>query len=184
MVVAEGREEAGAGRERSSERRWRWRAAEWLLLRASEREGESASKGARLAAGTEADAVGRSWWPTRARLSRRMLATRWPSSAGSPRRHSTAVRARTRCGRERGEGGGRGAGIPGWLRWLGRLVGAGPPVNSPLSLFLILFFPKSLNEIFEAFTNLFRGWSKKRKCSPQNSLQLCVKLKSQIPNRI
>jgi len=27
----------------------------------------------------------------------------------------------------------------GWLRWLGRLVGAGPPGNSPLSLFLKLF---------------------------------------------
>ena len=30
----------------------------------------------------------------------------------------------------------------GWLRWLGRLVGAGPPVNSPL-LFFNLFSPNS-----------------------------------------
>jgi len=29
----------------------------------------------------------------------------------------------------------------GWLRCLGRLVGAGPPVNSPLPFFLKLFFP-------------------------------------------
>ena len=57
-VLADGREEAEAGREKSFERRWQWRAAARLLLRASEREGESASRGARLAAGTEADAAG------------------------------------------------------------------------------------------------------------------------------
>ena len=57
LAVADGREEAGAGRERSSERRRRWRAAERLLLRASEREGDSASRGTRLAAGTETDAA-------------------------------------------------------------------------------------------------------------------------------
>ena len=63
----------------------------------------------------------------------------------------------TRRRHERGEGGTVGAGRPGRLHWLGRLVGAGPPVNSPPFLFLNLFFPKSLNEIFEAFANFFRG---------------------------
>jgi len=37
----------------------------------------------------------------------------------------------TRRGRERGEGESVGAGRPGRLCWLGRLVGTGPPVNSP-----------------------------------------------------
>jgi len=67
------------------------------------------------------------------------------------------LRAWTRRGREREEGGSTGARRPGRLRWLGRLVGAGPPVNSPPFFFLNLFFPKSLNEIFEAFANFFRG---------------------------
>jgi len=137
-----------------------------------------------MAAGTEADATVRSWWPTRARPSRRMRATRRPSSAGSPRRHGSAVHARTRRGRERGERGGRGAGWLGWLRWLGWLVGAGPPVNSPPFSFFKLFFSKSLNEIFEAFAKLFRSWSKKNKCYPPNPLQLCFKMQIQIPNRI
>jgi hypothetical protein len=68
-------------------------------------EGESASGGAQMAAGAMADAAGRSWWPTRARPGCRMLATRRPSSAGSPRRRGAAVRARTRRGHERGDGG-------------------------------------------------------------------------------
>jgi hypothetical protein len=37
-------------------------------------------------------------------------------------------------------GGGRGAVGLGWLRWLGRLVGAGPPVNSSPFLFFLKFF--------------------------------------------
>jgi len=57
-----------------------------------------------MAARAEAGAAGRSWWPTRACPGDRMLATRQPSSAGSPRRRGTAVLARTRRGRERGEG--------------------------------------------------------------------------------
>ena len=48
-------------------------------------------------------------------------------------------RAWTRRGRERVEGGSAGAGRP------GRLVGAGPPVNNPLSLFFKFIFPKKLN---------------------------------------
>jgi len=74
-----------------------------LLLRASEREGERASGGARLAAGKEAGAVGRTWWPTRVRPPRLMRATRQPNAAGVPRRHGAAVRARGR-----GAGAGRG----------------------------------------------------------------------------
>jgi len=89
------------------------------------------------------------------------------------RRPDTVGRARGAAVAERGEGGGRGAGRPGWLRWLGRLVGTGPLVNSPLSLFLNLFFPKSLNETFEAFAYLFRSCGKKKNCSPPNFLQLC-----------
>jgi len=49
--------------------------------------GGSTSGGAQMAAGAEADAAGRSWWPTRARPSCRMLATRRPGSAGAPWRH-------------------------------------------------------------------------------------------------
>ena len=138
LVVADGREEAGAGREKSSERWRRWRTAVRLLLRASEREGGSARRGARLAAGTEADAAGRTWWPTRARPSRRMRATRRPSSAASPRRGRP--RAWTRRGHERDERGSTGAGRPGQLRWLGRLVGAGPLVNSPPFPFFYNYF--------------------------------------------
>ena len=32
----------------------------------------------------------------------------------------------------------------GWLRWLGRLVGAGPPVNSSPFSFFLIYFPKKL----------------------------------------
>ena len=94
LVVADGREEAGAGGEESSERRQQWRVAVRLLLRAGERKSERASGGVRLAAGAKADGAGHTSWPTRARPSRRMCATLRPSSAGSPRRHGAVVRAR------------------------------------------------------------------------------------------
>jgi len=42
--------------------------------------------------------AGRSWWPTRARLGCRMLPTRWPSSAGTPRRHGTGAGKGTSAG--------------------------------------------------------------------------------------
>ena len=48
----------------------------------------------------------------------------------------TRSSARRAAVSEREVEGDAGAGRPGQLRWLGRLVGAGPPVNSPLSLFL------------------------------------------------
>ena len=70
--------------------------------RARARERERRSWQAQMAARTEADAAGRTWWPTRARPSRRMRATRRPSSAGVPRRRGAAVRA---CGRGAGAGG-------------------------------------------------------------------------------
>ena len=38
LVVADGREEAGATGKKSSEHRWQWRAAVRLLLRAGKRE--------------------------------------------------------------------------------------------------------------------------------------------------
>jgi len=113
LVLADGKEEAGAGGGESSERRRRWQTAVRLLLRASEREGESASRRARLVAGTEADAAGRTWWPTRARPSRRMRATRRPCSAGVPRRRGAAVRVR-------GHGAGTSAGGLGRLRPVGQ----------------------------------------------------------------
>jgi len=153
-VVVERTEEARAGRERSSERRRRCRAAERQLLRASERVGESTSRAARLAAGTEADAAGHSWWPTRARPSCRMLATRRPSSAGSPRRHSAAVRAWTRRGRECGERGERGRAGP--------ASASGPevrpwPASAPLSFFYFFEFLFSILVLnsFGLFKNPF-----------------------------
>jgi len=85
---------------------------------ARERESESARGGARLAAGAKADAAGRTWWPTRARPSRRMRATWRPSSAGVPRRRGAAVRVH---GRGAGAGAGKGASAGG----LGRLRPAG-----------------------------------------------------------
>jgi hypothetical protein len=45
---------------------------------------------------------------------------------------------------EREEEGDVGAGRLGRLRWLGRLVGAGPLVNSPLFHFFKFLFPKKL----------------------------------------
>jgi len=93
--------------------------------------GESASGGAQMAAEAEADAAGRSWWPTRARPGCRILVTRRPSSAGAPRRQGAAVRARARCGR--GEGGERGRAGPASAS--GPEVRPRPP-SAPLSLFL------------------------------------------------
>jgi len=93
LVVAERKKEAGAGRERSSTSTAtmvRGGAAAAVRERA---EGESASGGAQMAAGAAADAAGRSWWPTRARPGCRMLATRWPGSAGAPRRHGARAGA-------------------------------------------------------------------------------------------
>jgi len=112
LVVANRREEAGAG-EKSSERRRQWRAAERLLVHAGEREreSESARGGARLAAEAKADAAGHTWWLTRARPSRRMRAMQRPSSAGVPRRRGAAVRAR---GRGAGAGAGKGRARAGW----------------------------------------------------------------------
>ena len=118
LVVADGREEVRAGGGESSERRRQWRAAVRLLLRAGEGDSKRASGGACPAAGAKADAAGRTWWPTRARPSRRMRATWRPSSASSPRRHSAAVRAR---GHGAGASAGKGASVGG----LGRLRPAG-----------------------------------------------------------
>jgi len=107
----------GGGRSWQGEKLRASAAMARLLLRASEREGESVSRGARLVAGTEEDAGGHTWWPTRARPSRRMRATQRPSSAGSPRRHGVAVRARGRRKRGRGEAGPASlAGPVGWRR--------------------------------------------------------------------
>ena len=110
------------------------------------REGESTGREAQMAAGVEADAAGHSWWLTRARPGCRMLATRWPSSAGAPRRHGAAVRARARRGR--GEGGERGRAGP--------ASASGPevrprPASAPLSLFP--FFLNFFSQIF--FLNSF-----------------------------
>ena len=97
---------------------------------AGEREGESASGEAQMAVGAEADAAGRSWWPTRARLGCRMLATRRPSSAGAPRQHGAAVHARAQ----------RGCGEGSERRRAGPASASGPevrprPASAPLSLF-------------------------------------------------
>jgi len=67
-----------------------------------------------------------------------MLATRQPSSAGSPRRHGAAVRARTRRGRGEGESAGG----------LGPASASGPEVrprlaSAPFSLFFQFFFSSS-----------------------------------------
>jgi len=63
-------------------------------------------------------------------------------------------------GRERVGEAGRAA-------WLGRKGGGSAQQRlSPFSFFLNFFSPKSLNKTFEAFTNLFRDWSKKKNYSP------------------
>ena len=73
-------------------------------------------------------------WGGRGAGEQRMPSTRnrRPDTVGRARRGRVRARA--------GEGGGRGAAGLGWLRWLGRLVGAGPPVNSPPFLFFEFLF--------------------------------------------
>ena len=95
MMVAKRKGEAGAGRERSSKPSATM-ARGGAAAAAREREkGESAREGAQIAAVAEADAAGRSWWPTKARPGCRMLAMRRPSSAGA------AQRGRPRAGTAR-----------------------------------------------------------------------------------
>ena len=106
---------------------------------------------------------------------------------GQRRIHDAGVRpphGRRRV--ERGERlrAGEGRGKPGRTAWLGRKGGGWPSSAWPLFFFLNFFSPKSLNKIFEAFANLFRGWSKNKKGSPQNPLQLCFSMQIQILNRI
>jgi len=62
-------------------------------------------------------------------------------------------------GRERG-------GETGHAVWLGRKGGGSAQQRLSSFSFFKFIFPKSLNETFEAFTNLFRGWSIKKNCSP------------------
>ena len=88
-------------------------------------------------------------WSAAARLTpaygRHVAGARW-SEAGATRR------------RERG-------GEVGHAAWLGRKGGGSS--QQRLSLFFeFLFLQKGLNETFEAFTKLFRVWSKKNNCSP------------------
>jgi len=97
---------------------------------------------AQMAAEEEAGTAGRSWWPTRARPGRRMRATRWPSSAGMPRRHGAPVRAR-------GRGHWRGEGVDALVGWAASASGpeARPrPASAPLSLFQ--FFLISFSKYF------------------------------------
>jgi len=105
------------GRTAEAELRLQWRRRRSVR---AERGRESESWRAQMAAMAEAGAAGRSWWLTRARPGDRMLATRQPSSAGSPRRRGAAVRARTRRGRERGGVEGESAGGLGRLRPAGQ----------------------------------------------------------------
>ena len=81
------------------------------------RESERGGAGGRKWQRRQADAAGRTWWPTRARPGRRMRATRRPSSTGSPRRHGAAVRER---GRGAGAGKGASTGEVGRLRPVGQ----------------------------------------------------------------
>ena len=143
LAVAERKEEAGAGREGSSKSSATMARGGAAAAARGRAKGESVSGGAQMAAEAEADAAGRSWWPTGARPGCRMLGTRRPSSAGAPRRHGAAVRARARRGP--GEGG---------ERERARLASAsGPevrprPASAPLSLFhffLISFLKHFLN---------------------------------------
>ena len=84
---------------------------------------------------------------------------------------------RPRAGERGGEAGPRGLAGPKGRRSAQQRL-------PPFSFFLNFFSPKSSNKIFEAFAYHFRGWSKKKKGSPQNSLQLCFNMQIQIPNRI
>jgi len=122
--------------------------------------GESASGGAQMAVEAEADAAGRSWWPTRACPGCRMLATRRPSSAGAPRRHGAAVRSR--AWRGRGEGGERGRAGP--------ASASGPevrprPASAPLSLFpfFLNFFSKYFYKFIWTILKSFSPFSPKIK---------------------
>ena len=84
-------------------------------------------------------------------------------------RHMAGVRWSKTGTRVRERGGGN---------WAARLGSAereavGPAAPAPFSFFFFFnfFSPKSSNKICEAFANHFRGWSKKKKGSPQNFLQ-------------
>jgi len=58
-------------------------------------------------------------------------------------------------------------GEAGRAAWLGRKGGGSAQQRlSPFLFFLISFLEKGFNETFEAFTKLFRGWSKKKNCFP------------------
>ena len=155
LVVADGREEVRAGGKESSEHRRQWRAAARLLLRVGGSEVERASGGACLAAGAKAGAVGRTSWPTRARPSRRMRATRRSNAAGVPWRSGVAVRAR---GRGAGAVAGRGvsAGGLGQLRPAGQKRGRSllaPPF--PFSIFLNFFSQLFFQTHFDYFNTFF-----------------------------
>jgi len=145
MVVAERKKKAGAGRERSSEPSATMACGGAAAAARQRAEGESASGGAQMAAGAAADAAGGSWWPTRACPRCRMLATRRPGSAGSPRRHGATVPAR---GRDVGAGAGAGKGVSagglGRLRPVGQKRGRGllaPPFS--FSIFFEFLFSNS-----------------------------------------
>ena len=86
-----------------------------------------------------------------ARPRRRRTVATWPAPGGA---------RRAPCAEERGgETGPRCLAGP-----KGRRVGQAAPAS--FLFFFEIIFPKSLNETFEAFRNLFRGWSKKKNCSP------------------
>jgi len=142
LVVADGREEAGAGEEKSSERRRQWRATEQLLLRAGERERErerrsasgSGGEGGRDRAHLVADQGASK--PSHARhvtaeLCRRATASR----RGRPH-------AWTRRWRRRGEGGERGRAGP--------ASASGPEVRPRPASAPFLFF-----HFFNFFSQLF-----------------------------
>ena len=110
----------------------RWRAVVRCAWSGGRRAREEVGRRARSGgeSGECAGAVhGRRGWSWRQRA--RMPATRcrWPDTVGRARRGRVRVRG----------GGGRwtrARGRPARLRWLGRLVGAGPPMNNPLQSFL------------------------------------------------
>jgi len=111
---------------------------------------------AQMAAGTEAIATGRSWWPSRARPSHRMRATRRPSSAGSQQRHGAAVRTR---GRGASTSAGKGASAGGLvrLRPVGQKRGRSllaPPF--PFSIFFEFLFSILFLNSFGLFQILFQ----------------------------
>jgi len=90
---------------------------------------------------------------------------------------TTARRGRPRADTARARGRRRARRREAWLASLAGPIGWRRPTSEqPPFPFFKLFFPKSLNEIFEAFAKLFTCWSKKKKCSPPNPLQLCFKM--------